>query len=69
MNKSETVSLGSAVIDLVVTICKAAFAVFTGSAALLAESLHSAADTLASFGIWWSLHYERARKEMLMEKE
>ena len=69
MNKSETVSLGSAVIDLAVTIIKAAFAVLTGSAALLAETLHSAADSLASFGIWWSLRYERARKEMLMEKQ
>ena len=69
MNKSETVSLVSAVIDLIVAIIKAAFAVITGSAALLAETLHSAADSVASFGIWWSLHYERARKEMLMEKE
>ena len=69
MNKSETVSLGSAIIDVLVTLVKVAFAVITGSAALLAETLHSAADALASFGIWWSLRYERARKEMLMEKE
>jgi len=69
LNKSETVSLGSAVIDLLVTLAKAAFAVTTGSAALLAETLHSAADSLASFGIWWSLRYERARKEMLMARE
>ena len=69
MNKSETVSLGSAVVDLVVAVIKAAFAVITGSAALFAETLHSAADAIASFGIWWSLRYERARREMLMEKE
>ena len=69
MNKSETVSLGSAIVDLLVTVIKAGFAFATGSAALLAETLHSAADSLASFGIWWSLRYERARKDMLMEKE
>lgn len=69
LNKSQTVSLGASFVDLAVTIVKAMFAVITGSAALLAETLHSGADTLASFGIWWSLRYERARKAMLMEKE
>ena len=69
MNKSQTVSLGASLIDLAVTVVKAAFAVGTGSAALLAETIHSAADCLASFGIWWSLRYERARKAMLMEEE
>ena len=69
LNKSQTVSLGASLIDLAVTIVKAIFAVTTGSAALLAETLHSGADSLASFGIWWSLRYERARKAMLMEKE
>ena len=69
LNKSQTVSLGAGSIDLALTIVKGIFAVTTGSAALLAETLHSGADTLASFGIWWSLRYERARKSMLMEKE
>ena len=69
MNKSQSVSLGSAIIDAVATVIKAGFAVTTGSAALLAETLHSASDTVASFGIWWSLRFERARQEMLMEKE
>ncbi len=69
MNKSQTVSLGASLIDSAVTIVKAIFAVTTGSTALLAETFHSGADSLASFGIWWSLRYERARKAMLMEKE
>ena len=69
MSKSQSVSLGSAIVDAVTTIIKAVFAVTTGSAALMAETLHSAGDTVASFGIWWSLRFERARKEMLMEKE
>ena len=69
LNKSQTVSLGAGLIDLIVTVIKAAFAVTTGSAALFAETLHSGADSLASLGIWWSLRYERARRAMLMEKE